>query len=161
MKLQARSVLLLMIFTIGMSAIPIAAPTYGSGATAVVSRFYRWYLAQHGRVGEHFSQARAMFDPGLYALLQKAYQRNARGQLTLDFDPFANGQQLAGSYALGAPKVSGNMVQVPVTVGLAEVPHGKTHLVAVVKRSGSDYVIYNLVYDPTFNLRDTLSKALK
>lgn len=147
--------------TVTASMVPISARADSSGATTVVRKLYDWYLSLHGNVDPHFAQARAWFDPGLYALLQKAYWRNAHRQLTLDFDPYANAQWEVGSYSLGVPQTSGGMTAVPVTVRLAGQPNGKTHLTVMVKQEGGAYVIYNFVYDSTFNLRDDLVKALK
>ncbi|MBV9736939.1 MAG: DUF3828 domain-containing protein [Candidatus Eremiobacteraeota bacterium] len=143
---------------------PIPAQTGGSSATATLRKFYVWYLRQPSHEWtRHFSQIKAVFDPNLYTMLvtvlhSKANQREP----IIDFDPFVNAQWDAASYALGAPTTKGGNVQVPVTLNLSGRPNAKTKLTAVLRKNASgSYVIYNLIYDPKFNLRDFLSKQLK
>jgi hypothetical protein len=52
-------------------------------------------------------------------------------------------------------------VHVPVTLNLSGL-NPKTKITFILrKNAGGSYVIYNLVYSATFNLRDFLQKQLK
>jgi hypothetical protein len=146
------------------AAAPIPARSGDSAATAVLKKFYGWYLLQPNHEWtEHFGQIKALFDPGLYTMLQTVLHSNANQQEPImDFDPFVNAQWDAASYAFGTPTSKGNAVQVPVTLNLSGHPNPKTTLTAVLRKNASgSYVIYNLIYDPAFNLRDFLQKQLR
>jgi len=143
---------------------PIPALTEGSSATAVLKKFYDWYLRQPNHEWtKHFAQTKPLFDPTLYTMLVTVLHSKANQQEPIiDFDPFVNAQWDAASYALGTPTTKGSNVQVPVTLNLSGRPNAKTRLTAVLRKNTSgSYVIYNLIYDPTFNLRDFLRKQLK
>jgi len=146
------------------AAAPIPAGSDNSGATAALNKFYSWYLRQPNHEWtEHFGQVKALFDPRLYTMLQTVLHSKANQQEPIiDFDPFVNAQSDAASYAFGTPTTKGTDVQVPVTLNLSGRPTAKTRLTAVLrKNASSSYVIYNFIYDPTFNLRDFLQKQLK
>ena len=146
------------------AAAPIAAQSDDSAATAVIKKFYNWYLIQPSHEWtEHFVRIKALFDPGLYTMLQTVLHSKANQQEPIiDFDPFVNAQWDATSYAFGTPTTKGSDVRVPVTLNLSGHPNPKTTLIAVLRKNTSgSYVIYNLVYNPTFNLRDFLQKQLK
>jgi hypothetical protein len=145
-----------------LAAAPI--PTRSEGAIAVLKKFYTWYLRQPNHEWtEHFGQIRALFDPSLYTMLQTVLHSKAnRQEPIIDFDPFVNAQWDAESYAFGTPITKETDVQVPVTLNLSGRPNAKTTLTAVLrKNASSSYVIYNFIYDPTFNLRDFLQKQLR
>jgi hypothetical protein len=146
------------------AAAPIPARSGDLAATAVLKKFYSWYLLQPNHEWtEHFGQIKALFDPGLYTMLQTVLHSKANQQEPIiDFDPFVNAQWDAASYAFGTPTSKGSDVQVPVTLNLSGHPNPKTTLIAVLRKNASgSYVIHNLIYDPTFNLRDFLQKQLK
>ena len=147
-----------------LAAAPIPPRADDSGATAVLKQFYGWYERQPNHEWtEHFSQVKALFDPGLYSMLvtvlhSKANQREP----ILDFDPFVNAQWDAASSAFGTPTIIGIDVHVPVTLTPAQRLNPKTRLTAVLRKNASgSYVIYNLIYDPTFNLRGFLQKQVQ
>jgi hypothetical protein len=150
--------------TVLLAGPPMAARSDVSGATATLNKFYSWYHLQpnHEWTG-HFGQVKALFDPGLYAMLEAVLHSKANQQEPImDFDPFVNAQWDAKSYALGTPIDKGADVQVPVTLNLSGSPNAKTKLIAVLRKNVAGmYVIYNFIYDPTFNLRDFLRKQLK
>jgi hypothetical protein len=143
---------------------PMAARSDDSRATSTLKKFYSWYhLQPNHEWTAHFGQVKALFDPGLYTVLETVLHSKANQQEPIiDFDPFVNAQWDAKSYALGTPIDKGADVQVPVTLNLSGSPNAKTTLTAVLRRNASGtYVIYNFIYDPTFNLRDFLRKQLK
>jgi hypothetical protein len=145
------------------AAAPIPARADSSSPTATLTKFYEWYLRQPNHEWtKNFVQAKAFFDPTLYTMLVTVLHSKANQQEPIiDFDPFVNAQWDAASYALGAPTTKGGNVQVPVTLNLSGRPNAKTKLTAVLRKNASgSYVIYNLIYDPTFNLRDFLRKQL-
>ena len=133
-------------------------------ATAVVKSFYGWYLVQPNHEWTaHLSQIKSTFDPSLYAMLETVLHSKAnQEEPVMDFDPFVNAQWDATSYLLGAPVVKGAEVWIPVTLNPAGHPNPKTNLIAVARADGSGrWVIYDFVYDATFNLRGFLRKQLK
>jgi hypothetical protein len=135
-----------------------------NSATDVLKKFYEWYEVQpNHRWTDHFSQVKSLFDPGLYtALVTVLHSKANQEEPILDFDPFVNAQWDAKSYAFGTPSTKGGDVLVPVTLNLSGRPEAKTTLTAVLRKNAAgNYVIYNLIYDPTFNLRDFLQKQLK
>jgi hypothetical protein len=141
-----------------------ATATAASSATAAVKKFYGWYLVQPNHEWTaHLSQIKSTFDPGLYTMLQTVLHSKAnQEEPVMDFDPFVNAQWDATSYALGTPVVKGAEVSVPVTLNPAGHPNPTTKLTAVLRAGASGrWVIYNFIYDATFNLRDFLRKQLK
>jgi hypothetical protein len=133
-------------------------------ATAVVKNFYGWYLVQPNHEWTaHLSQIKSTLDPSLYTMLQTVLHSKAnQEEPVLDFDPFVNAQWDATTYVLGTPVVKGAEVRVPVTLNPAGHPNPKTTLTAVLRMNASGrWVIYNFIYDATFNLRDFLGKQLK
>jgi len=147
-----------------LATAPMAARSDDLGATTTLKKFYGWYLLQPNHEWtDHFGQVRPLFDRGLYTMLETVLHSKANQQEpVIDFDPFVNAQWDAKSYALGTPIDKGADVQVPVTLNLSGSPNAKTILTAVLRKNASgSYVIYNLIYDPTFNLRDFLRKQLK
>ena len=146
------------------AAAPIPARSDASSATVVLKKFYAWYLRQPNHEWmQHFGQIKALLDPSLSSMLLTVLHSKANQQEPIiDFDPFVNAQWDAASYALGTPTAKNGSVQVPVTLNLSGRPNAKTKLTAVLRKNSSgSYVIYNLIYDPTFNLRDFLQKQLK
>jgi hypothetical protein len=150
--------------TLLLAAAPMPGRSNDSGATSTLKKFYAWYSLQpnHEWTG-HFSQVRSLFDPGLYTMLEAVLRSKANQQEPImDFDPFVNAQWDASSYAFGAPIGKNADVQVPVTLNLSGRPNPKTKLTAVLRKTAAGgYIIYNFVYDPTFNLRDFLQKQLR
>ncbi|MGP8102100.1 MAG: hypothetical protein ACLQHL_15290 [Candidatus Cybelea sp.] len=133
-------------------------------ATVVVRNFYGWYLVQPNHEWTaHLSQIKATFDPNLYTMLQTVLHSKAnQEEPIIDFDPFVNAQWDATSYVLGRPVVKGTEVRIPVTLNPAGRPNPKTTLIAILRTDASGrWVIYNFIYDATFNLRDFLRKQLK
>jgi Protein of unknown function (DUF3828) len=133
------------------------------GATAVVKDFYAWDLAQpNGNWTAHFDQAQRFFDAGLYQRIQASLARQLKNQdMIFDFDPFVNAQWNAAAYKFGTPAVKGADTQIPVTLTLSGRPNATSKLTMVVRQEATGFVIYNIIYDPTFNLRDYLQTALK
>ncbi len=135
-----------------------------SSATAVLKRFYAWYERQPNHEWtEHFSQVKALFDPGLYSMLETVLHSKAnQREPILDFDPFVNAQWDAASSAFGTPTINGVDVRVPVTLTPTQRLNPQTKLTAVLRKNASgSYVIYNLIYDPKFNLREFLEKQVQ
>lgn len=144
------------------TAAPIPARSDNAGATAVLNKFYTWYLRQPNHEWTaHFSQVKGLFDPSLYTALETVLHSKANQQEPIiDFDPFVNAQWDAESYAFGTPNIKGAGVRVPVALYRRLYP--KATLTAILRKNAAgSYVIYNLIYDPTFNLRDFLLKQLK
>ena len=147
-----------------LAATPIRAQPDDSAAVAVLKKFYRWYERQPNHEWtRHYSQVKGLFDPGLYTMLETVWHSEAnQHEAILDFDPFVNAQWDAASSAFGTPTTNGVDVHVPVTLTPTERLNPKTRLTAVLRKNASgSYVIYNLIYDPKFNLRDFLEKQLK
>jgi len=142
-------------------ATPAAAQSTAGDATAVLKRFYDWYLRQPNHEWmAHYSQMKIWLDPTLYTMLQTVLRSEAnQREAIIDFDPFVNAQYDAVAYAFGTAQVKNNAVNVPVTLTLSGRQTAKTHLTAVLRKgAGGKYVIYNFVYDPKFNFRHFLSK---
>jgi hypothetical protein len=138
----------------------IAAPS----ATAAVKDFYGWYLVQPNHEWTaHLTQIKSRFDPSLYTMLETVLHSKAnQEEPVLDFDPFVNAQWDATAYVLGTPVIKGAEVRVPVILNPAGHPNPKSTLTAVLRLNASGrWVIYNFIYDATFNLRDFLRKQLK
>ncbi len=138
--------------------------TTAPSATAAVKDFYGWYLVQPNHEWTaHLSQIKWTFDPTLYTMLQTVLHSKAnQEEPVLDFDPFVNAQWDAASYVLGTPVVKGAEVRIPVILNPAEHPNPKTTLTVVMRADASGrWVIYNFIYDATFNLRDFLRKQIK
>ncbi len=138
--------------------------TTAPSATAAVKDFYRWYLVQPNHEWTaHLSQIKSRFDPSLYTLLQTVLHSKAnQEEPVMDFDPFVNAQWDATSYVLGTPLLKGAEARIPVILNPAGHPNPKTTLTIVMRADASGgWVIYNFIYDATFNLRDFLGKQLK
>jgi serine protease inhibitor len=141
-----------------------AAGVAASPATAVLKKFYQWYSVQPNHDWTpHFSQVKSLFDRGLYAALLAVLRSEAnQKEPIIDFDPFVNAQFDAQSYEFGTPSTKGGDVLVPVTLNRSVRTAPKSTLTAVLRKNAAgSYVIYNLIYDPKFNLRDYLQKQLK
>lgn len=146
------------------AAAPIPARSDNSAAVAVLKKFYAWYLIQpNHNWADRLGGVKSLFDPGLYTMLETVLHSEAnQREPILDFDPFVNAQWDAKSYAFGTPTAKGADVLIPVTLNPSGHPNPKSKLTAVLFRNASgSYVIYNLIYDPTFNLRDFLRQQLK
>ena len=146
------------------AAAPTPARSTTLDATAVLKTFYTWYfrVPNHNWSGR-FAEVKALFDPGLYTMLQTVVHKEARArEPIMDFDPFVNAQYDVTAYALGTPVVKNSNVNVPVALTLYHGPNNKARLTAVLRKNAvGRYVIYNLVYDPKNNLRDLLGIWVK
>lgn len=115
--------------------------TVKAAASAVVRAFYDWYFKAGAGAGEtNFAPAKRLFDPSLFAALQKGCTAN------LDWDPFLAGNAGWQSYTLGPPSIAGDGVLVPVRIRL---PHSDTYdfVGAVVKLNAAGaYVIDDPFY---------------
>ena len=154
----------------------------GADPSAVVRTFYDWDLVQPSNLpGVHdwmkdFGDNRAIFDPGLFAMIQQGVKLNASDPV-FDFDPFTNGQVGFKGYALGTPVPTGEDVKIPVAVQSClscdkETPWPAAFTpspwpsaggqVAVVVRKNADgvYVIYDFTYQDD-SLRGYLQKTLE
>jgi len=162
--MKRKFVCALLVGTFLFAGAPMPARSNDSSATATLKKFYSWYSLQpnHEWTG-HFGQVRSLFDPGLYTMLERVLHSKAnQEEPIIDFDPFVNAQWDAASYAFGAPITRDAEVQVPVTLNLSGRPNAKTTLTAVLhKNAAGDYIIYNFIYDPAFNLRGFLQKQLR
>ena len=164
MKMKRIVACSLLVAGILYAGVPIQAESGNSGATAVLKQLYNWYLRQPNHEWtRHIAQVKPLFDPRLYTMFVTVLHSEAnKREAIIDFDPLVNAQWDAVSYALGAPQMKTNGVNVPVTLKLSGRGTTRTNLTAVLhKNSAGHYVIYNLVYDPKFNLRDFLSQQLK
>lgn len=143
----------------------VAGPSVAANpATAVLKKFYAWYAVQPNHDwAPHISQVKSLFDPGLYtSLLTVLHSEANQKEPIIDFDPFVNAQYDAQSYEFGTPSTKGGDVLVPVTLNRSVRTAPKSTLTAVLRKNAAgNYVIYNLIYDPTFNLRAYLQKVLK
>ena len=146
------------------TAAPLPARSSNAGATAVLKKFYNWYLRQPNHEWmKGFNQVKPLFDPTLHTMLQTVLHSEAnQHEAIIDFDPFVNAQYDAVAYAFGTAKVKKSDVNIPVVLTLSGRGLAKTKLTAVMrKKAAGSYVIYNFVYDPKFNLRDFLRQQLK
>jgi hypothetical protein len=138
--------------------------TTAPSATAAVKDFYGWYLVQpnHEWTAD-LSQVKSTFDPSLYTMLETVLRSKAnQEQPVMDFDPFVNAQWDATSYLLGTPVVKGADVRIPVTLNPAGQSNPKTTLTVDLRMDASGrWLIFNFIYDATFNLRDFLRKQLQ
>jgi hypothetical protein len=149
-----------------------ADPQYAR-ATAVVAKFYDWYLTHHGQVEKRFHEAKALFDPELFDFIDETYYKNddskepamyvsttsAQNSKMASFDPYVNAAVPAISYTLGSPAAghdvyvvrtihpSKPLTFVPVTFGFAGTASTTRVEVMVVKNS-SAYQIFDIHYIP-------------
>jgi hypothetical protein len=138
-------------------AAPAATPA------AAVDSVYRWYFADPKPGGwmDRLAAARPYLEPSLYTLLSKVLARqNAHpGEALLDFDPFANAQQLPTGYEVGKTSLLHGATAVSVAVRFPG--NLTTHLTAVVRKAPSGWQVANLLYGNNFDLRSALQQSLK
>jgi hypothetical protein len=128
---------------------------------------------------KHFADNRAIFDPGLFAMIQEGVKLNATGNggdPVFDFDPFTNSQVGFVGYALGTPLPKGEDVRIPVAIQSclscdkatpwpaaftpSPWPSAGGQVDAVVRKNADGaYVIYDLTYQDD-SLRSYLQKSL-
>jgi hypothetical protein len=142
-------------------------------ATAVVSKFYSWYLAHHGQVEKRFHDVKALFDPELFEFIDETYYKNddskepamyvsttsARNSKMASLDPYVNAAVPAISYTLGSPAAghdvyvvrtihpSKPLTFVPVTFGFAGTA-STTRVEVMVVKNASAYQIFDIHYIP-------------
>jgi hypothetical protein len=138
-------------------AAPAATPA------AAVDSLYRWYFSDPKPGGwmDHLAGARPYLEPSLYALLSNvlAQQKAHPGEALLDFDPFANAQQLPTGYKIGKTSLLHGATAVSVAVTFP--PKLTTHLTAIVRKAPSGWQVSNLLYGNNFDLRSALRQSLK
>lgn len=148
--------------TIGASGIALGAET---APAKTVAAFYDWYLAYHGRVSKKLPEGRRFFDDVLFGELEDTYfkgdeymgdmlvSRCSRGHAPpnckdgIRYDPFSNDSSPARSYVIGVTYASSDTIVVKVTLRLN---HSGTvsHVSAVLRSTGSRFVIANLLFEP-------------
>lgn len=185
MRVFASFLLAAAIFVTGCSSSASSSSSAASDdPTAVVKKFYDWYLAQPSTTAgahdwtTHFSDNRKIFNHDLFSMIQRGLKVDIGTDGPIfDFDPFTNSQVGFIGYAIGAPSAKGTDVDVPVATQLclscekstpwpatfapSPWPSASGAIVAVVRKDASgNYVIYD-VLDAGDSLRGYLQKQLR